>query len=150
KMSGSYHATNTWRMFCAIEIPAAIRQRITKHIDQIKRQDPEAKAAWTREENIHLTLKFLGNIPVTRTESLCNAAATAASHINPFQLAIDGCGAFPPRGTPRVLWIGIEDPSGSLSRLFQNLEDECANAGFEREERSFSPHLTIARIKHPQ
>jgi 2'-5' RNA ligase len=65
-------------------------------------------------------------------------------------LKVEGAGAFPPRGLPRVLWLGIADSQGALARLQKCLEDECAAEGFAREERPFSPHLTLARIRAPQ
>jgi 2'-5' RNA ligase len=65
-------------------------------------------------------------------------------------LSIEGAGAFPPRGNPRVLWLGVIDPSGGLALLVRRLEDECAREGFPRAERPFHPHLTIARLRMPE
>jgi len=139
----------SWRVFIAIELPAGVRQKLKAHIGRLRESVPEASASWSREDNLHLTLKFLGDTPVARIESLSQATKTAASAVSAFELVVKGCGAFPPRGQPRVLWIGVEDPSGQLSRLHQALEDECAQAGFAREQRSFHPHLTIARLRKP-
>ena len=69
------------------------------------------------------------------------------TRVEPFEIVVEGCGAFPPRGQARVLWIGIDDLSGQLAFLHTALEDECARASFSREERPFHPHLTIARIR---
>jgi 2'-5' RNA ligase len=140
----------SWRVFIAIELPANIRKRIAEHIDRLRNSVPDARASWSREDTLHLTLKFLGDIPVTSVEQLSAAASIAADKVEPFEIVVDGCGAFPPRGQPRVLWIGIDDPSGKLSELNCALEDECANAGFAREPRAFHPHLTIVRIRQPQ
>ncbi|HEX5707510.1 MAG TPA: RNA 2',3'-cyclic phosphodiesterase, partial [Pyrinomonadaceae bacterium] len=63
---------------------------------------------------------------------------------------IEGTGLFPPRGAPRVLWLGVKDDSGGLARLHQRLEDECEATGFPRETRAFNPHLTIARLRNPE
>ena len=126
-----------------------MRQRIAEHIDRLRESIPEARASWSREGNLHFTLKFLGDIPVAKTEALSQATHNAANMIRPFELIIGGCGAFPPHGQPRVLWIGIEDPARMLMELNTALEDECAKAGFPREERPFHPHLTIARIRKP-
>ncbi len=142
--------TNTWRVFIAIEIPASLGTRIINHIDHLRNLVPDARASWSREDNLHLTLKFLGDIPVASIEQLSAAAAIVASKVAPFEIVVQGCGAFPPRGQPRVLWIGIDDPSSKLSELKRALEDECASAGFAREPRVFHPHLTIARIRQPQ
>jgi len=142
--------SETWRVFVAIELPAEIRNRVTHHIANLRRQVPDARASWSREENLHLTLKFLGDIPVTRVEALSRATARAAQTICSFSLSTEGCGSFPPRGTPRVLWIGIEDPAELLHPLHRALEDACADEGFARERRAFHPHLTVARLRRPK
>ena len=140
----------SWRLFIAIELPADVRQKITRHIDRLRNELPDVRASWIRENNLHLTLKFFGDVPVERVEAVSVALKRAANKIHSFEIQIDGCGAFPPQGRPNVLWTGINDPSGSLQRLNGALEDECANAGFQRDQRPFHPHLTIARIRNPQ
>ena len=141
---------SSWRLFIAIELPATLRKQVQDHIDQLKKALPDARASWTREENLHLTIKFLGDTPVNRVEALSQAAARAAAQVSPFEIIIGGCAAFPTRGQPRVLWIGIEDPTGAQNKLYRALEDECAEAGFAREQRPFHPHLTVARLRKPQ
>lgn len=145
----STEISNKWRVFVAIELPAAVRRKLVDHIDRLCSSIPDVRASWSREANLHLTLKFLGDIPVAKVEVFSQAAQRAASTTPPFEFIIAGCGAFPPKGQSRVLWIGIEDASGKLADLHRALEDECANAGFPREERPFHPHLTIARIRKP-
>ena len=145
----STEISNNWRVFVAIELPASMRRKLIEHIDRLRSTMPEVRASWCREENLHLTLKFLGDTPVTKVEALAQAAQRAASAVSPFEIIVEGCGAFPPRGQPRVLWIGIDDPSGKLSELYRALEDECAKAPFARELRVFHPHLTIARLRKP-
>jgi 2'-5' RNA ligase len=139
----------SWRLFIAIELPSTLRKRVQDHIDHLRQAVPEARASWTHEENLHLTLKFLGDTPLTMVEVLVQAAERAATHVSPFQLVIGDCGAFPTRGQPRVLWIGIKDPTNNLNQLYRALEDDCTKAGFAREKRPFHPHLTIARIRQP-
>jgi 2'-5' RNA ligase len=139
----------SWRVFIAIELPSKIRKRIADHIEHLRSFVPDARASWSREDNLHLTLKFLGDIPGANVEQLSAAISIAANKVEPFEIVLEGCGAFPPQGQPRVLWIGIDDPSGRLSELNRALEDECAHAGFAREPRAFHPHLTIARIRQP-
>ena len=141
--------TEHWRVFIAIELPHNVRVHLAEHINTLRHSIPEVRASWSREDNLHLTLKFLGDIPVADVEKLSDAASTAAGNVEPFEIVVEGCGAFPERGQPRVLWIGIDDPSGKLSELNRALEEECANAGFAREPRAFHPHLTIARIRQP-
>ncbi len=137
------------RTFIAIELPHELRGRVAAHIAQLRQALPHVAASWNREENLHLTLKFLGDVPFEKIEELSNAVAVAASQIKTFQLTVAGGGTFPPRGKPNVLWIGIEDASGSLAQLQRNLDDNCARIGFARESRTFHPHLTIARLRKP-
>jgi 2'-5' RNA ligase len=139
----------SWRLFIAIELPSSVRQSVQHHINQLRQAVPDARAGWIRAENLHLTIKFLGDTPVAKVEALSQAAERAAHQISPFKLVIGDCGAFPARGQPRVLWIGINDPTNNLTKLSRTLEDECANAGFAREGRPFHPHLTIARVRQP-
>jgi len=139
-----------WRVFIAIELPSFVRKSLSNHINRLRNALPDVHASWSREENLHLTLKFLGDTPVAKIEALSQAAQRTAVSFQPFDLIVGRCGAFPPRGQPRVLWIGIDDPTGELAKLHRALEDECAKAGFAREERPFHPHLTIARLRKPQ
>jgi 2'-5' RNA ligase len=139
----------SWRLFIAIELPTSTRQGVQDHINQLRQAFPETRASWICEENVHLTIKFLGDTPVTKVEALSQAVQRAAHQVLPFELIVCECGAFPPRGQPRVLWIGIKDPTNNLTKLYRTLEDECANAGFTREGRPFHPHFTIARLRQP-
>ncbi|MDX6443112.1 MAG: 2,3-cyclic 3-phosphodiesterase [Blastocatellia bacterium] len=137
----------SWRLFVAIELPATLRSRLRDHIDRLRKAVPDARANWAREENLHLTLKFFGNTLVSSVEALSRAIERASKDVSPFELLVGRCGVFPSRGQPRVLWIGIEEQTDSLGKLFQSLEDECARSGFTREERPFRPHLTVARLR---
>jgi len=138
---------DTLRTFIAIELPAQVRAKISEHINRLRGEFPEVRASWNCENNLHLTLKFLGNVPVERVSALSDAAAESARSIETFDLIVSGCGWFPPRGKPNVLWIGIDDAEGNLRLLHHTLEDRCAEAGFERDARNFHPHLTIARLR---
>ena len=139
--------SDTWRVFCAIDLSADLKQKLAIHIEQLKKETG-VKGGWTRPENIHLTLKFLGNISVSDVKKLSHAAARAVKSLAPFVLTAEHCGAFPTHGPPRVLWIGITDSSAQLRRLYESLDEECAAAGFPKETRPFHPHLTLARIRH--
>lgn len=165
---------DSYRTFVAVELPRALRAKLSEHIQQLRRQLPDSHASWSREHNLHLTLKFLGNVPATAIPKLSDAIARAVSGIMPFELAVAGCGVFPARGRLNVLWIGVEDGSAGilpadgghlaaslsedaetrrsaltlpLATLHSAIEDECSKAGFAREERPFHPHLTIARLR---
>jgi len=136
-------------MFVAIELPEKTREKLSAHARGLRESVPAAQASWSRPENIHLTLKFVGEITKDRAAKLSEATARAAEHSDPFRIEIAGTGAFPNRGVPRVLWIGLNDSEGGLTRLHEQLERECLRVGFEQEARSFKPHLTLARLRRP-
>jgi 2'-5' RNA ligase len=140
----------SWRVFCAIDLSVGVRASLMRQIKRLRESVPHAQASWSREENIHLTLKFLGEIQTSRLSDLSNAAARAVAHSPPFQITLEETGVFPGHGTPRVLWIGIKDESGKLAEFHSRLEEAYAREGFTREERPFHPHLTIARLRKPQ
>ena len=148
--STSSVAPSPLRVFCAVELSAEVRLRVAGHIDRLRDVVPGVRVSWEREEKLHITLKFLGEIAQSRLQTLAGAASRAVRSTEPFNLALEGAGAFPARGLPRILWLGITDATGLLAQLQSNLEEECERAGFAREERPFRPHLTIARIRAPQ
>jgi 2'-5' RNA ligase len=139
----------TWRVFCAIALPRELRARVDQRISRLRELVPDAQASWSREQNIHLTLKFLGEIPIARIEEVSSATARATESLSPFEICIEQSGAFPERGTPRVLWLGVRDDSGWLAEMQARLERECAKEGFAKEGRPFNPHLTLARLRKP-
>lgn len=136
-----------WRVFCAVDLPEVLKQRVAEYAARLREVGPRVKASWERPEKLHLTLKFLGEIEPPRVEALIRASGLAASGLSPFELSVGGPGSFPPKGQPRVLWLGVADASGALSRLHSRLEEECARVGFAREARAFNPHLTLARLR---
>ena len=139
-----------WRIFCAVELSDEVRARMQDHIRQLRETVPEVAASWTRVENVHLTLKFFGNVAVEKVSTISAAAARAVKEFSEFQIGVGNTGVFPRPSRPQVLWIGVSDPSEKLSALQQALEKECAIEGFEKEKRAFRPHLTIARLRKPE
>jgi len=140
----------TWRVFCAIELPSLVIEKISEHILRLRAAAPDSPASWSRPENVHLTLKFIGEIGQNRVADLSQAAAAAVAGFSPFEILIKNTGSFPKQGTPRVFWIGVDDYSEKLKQLQGKLEDECVQLGFAREARTFNPHLTIARGRKPR
>jgi RNA 2',3'-cyclic 3'-phosphodiesterase len=139
----------TWRMFCAVELPEEVRARLQEHIARLRKEFPDAAASWSRVENIHLTLKFFGNVAIDRIPAISAAAARAVSVFAPFMIDVGNTGVFPRPSRVQVLWIGVSDPLGKLSALHKRLENECATEGFPKEDRAYRPHLTIVRIRKP-
>lgn len=141
---------NVWRIFCAVELPAEVRARFEEHIARLRKELPDASASWSRVENIHLTVKFFGNVEVGRIPRISAAATHTVEQFPKFEIEVGRTGVFPRLSRPQVLWIGINDPSGSLSALQKSFETECAAAGFDKEGRAYHPHLTIARLRKPE
>ena len=139
-----------WRVFCAVELPAEVRIRLDDHVRRLRKAVPNAAASWSRVENIHLTLKFFGNVEVKRIEKISAAAERAVREFTSFQILVGETGVFPRPSRPQVLWIGVSDPSGQLSALQEKFENECAAIGFTKEDRGYRPHLTIARLRKPE
>jgi len=140
----------SWRVFCAIEFPPRVVQQATAHIERLRERFPNTSASWNRDGKFHLTLKFIGETPRPNVDRLTRAARRATENLSSFNLIVAGSGAFPKKGPPKVLWLGINDPSGHLAVLHNRLEEVCTEEGFEKEERPFHPHLTIARLRKPQ
>jgi RNA 2',3'-cyclic 3'-phosphodiesterase len=139
-----------WRTFCAIELPGNVQTQLEEHVRRLREAVPVASASWGRPENVHLTLKFFGNVPKEKLTGISDAAARVAGEFAPFQIRIGGTGVFPRRSRPQVLWIGVEDSSGHLSNLQARLEEEFARESFPKEDRGYRPHLTIARLRRPE
>lgn len=138
------------RIFCAVELPEDARARVAAHVESLRRAaQGSLKITWERAEKLHLTLKFLGEIEAERVEALTRAANRAADVTGNFEVSLREAGAFPPRGNPRVLWLGLHDDAGRLAELQKRLEAECERENFPREARAFRPHITIARIRTP-
>lgn len=138
----------SFRTFIAIELPPTLRARVAQHIACLRHELPDVRASWSRDDNLHLTLKFLGNVTVADIPKVSDAVACAAKSVSAFELIFSDCGTFPPHGRPGVLWIGAQAPG--LQTLHAAVEEELGEAGFARESRPFRPHLTIARLRHPE
>jgi 2'-5' RNA ligase len=134
------------RSFIAIQLPEEVREGLAKLRKELERSEHKF-VKWVAPGGIHLTLKFLGNIPSKRVAEITEAIAEAAQGISPFYLEISCLGAFPSLRQARVFWVGIGGEVEKLSRLQQNIDSTLAVLGFAREERPFVPHLTLARLR---
>jgi 2'-5' RNA ligase len=102
---------------------------------------------WTSAENLHFTLKFFGEVPLSRLNDATQALSQAVLHNEPFPLKLSRAGSFPAKGNPRVIWLGVSTGDSQLVKLAGSIENACFGYGFPKEDRPFSPHLTIARLK---
>ncbi len=137
----------TLRTFIAIELDETVRDGLARVQAKFKRQAPDGGVKWVNPEAIHLTLKFLGDTPVTKISKVSDGLAAACEGIKPFDLSFEGRGCFPNMRRPRVIWVAVRDVSGSsLARLQAAVEQKVSPLGFPTEERGFSPHLTLGRV----
>jgi len=138
--------TEQIRSFIAIELPEKVKSGLARLRSELERTE-HSFVKWVDPEGIHLTLKFLGNIPFKQVAEVTKAIEGAAQGISPFQLEISGLGAFPNVRQPRVLWVGVGGQVDTLLQLQRNIDSALASLGFTREERPFTAHLTLARVR---
>lgn len=135
------------RTFIAIELNDAL-QRALAQVQAHLQRDPVARVVrWVASENIHLTLKFLGDVDAGHIPALERIIARVCSEFAPFTLTIGGAGAFPNIRKPNVIWVGVRGQVDTAARLAERIDAACATLGFAREERAFTPHLTLGRVK---
>jgi 2'-5' RNA ligase len=133
------------RTFIAIEIPSEIKAALASLQNEMRRAG--ADVSWTRPENIHLTLKFLGEVDERRIGEIEKVCADMAAEFQPFTLSLNETGVFPNARQPRVLWAGLAGEIEKAVEMQRRLDEGLALIGFEREEKEFHPHLTIGRVK---
>ncbi|MBI3615216.1 MAG: RNA 2',3'-cyclic phosphodiesterase [Candidatus Omnitrophica bacterium] len=133
------------RAFIAVELPEALRQEVAAFQSELKSSGADVK--WVELENLHLTLKFLGNIEEAQVPVLKEALAAPARGFPSFTFHLEGIGAFPRTTSPRVVWVGVSEGKEKLVELAKTVERTCSGLGFPAEERPFSAHLTIGRVR---
>lgn len=132
------------RCFIAIGIPELIKRDIGEFIEILKKYNVDVK--WATHKNLHLTLKFLGNTPEVLLPKIKEALLNIVLSYEPFYIKIYSIGVFPNRKYPRVIWVGVED-SGILKKLTNDIEDSMALLGYQKEDKEFTPHLTLGRVR---
>lgn len=139
-----FYSPETLRFFIAIEIPPAVRSALGKIQQEL--QESGADIRWVKPENIHLTLKFLGDIKQDRLTGIIEGIRDVCRECGRLRFKVRGLGVFPRRGSPRVLWADVH-ADGMLIRLQKSIEEALSREGFEVEKRGYSPHLTIGRFR---
>ncbi|MDX1706972.1 MAG: RNA 2',3'-cyclic phosphodiesterase [Desulfobacterales bacterium] len=137
--------SETFRAFVAIDLPERVRSALGAVQQELRSANFRVK--WVRPASIHLTLKFLGDIDVARTEAVVEAMTLAANDSSPLVLAPRGLGVFPNARRPRVIWVGLGGQLDLLKSLQRELEARLADLGFPEESRAFKGHLTLGRVK---
>ena len=136
----------TIRSFIAIELPSSIQNKLGEVINRLKSQNTTA-VRWVPSHNIHITLKFLGDVSTISLNALTQILVSDISRYHSFEITIGRLGAFPNFRQPRVVWVGVQAPP-ILETIQRSIEAETRRLGYSAEERPFSPHLTIGRMSH--
>jgi 2'-5' RNA ligase len=137
----------TVRLFVGVGVDEAVRreaQPVEAHLR--RRLGSQVNARWVPPDNLHITVRFIGHVPDDRAAAMVEALAAPLT-VPAFDIEFSGCGRFPPRGGPRVLWIGVSRGLDSLTALHEEFNRRVARFGYELEARAYSAHLTLARLK---
>lgn len=139
---------STVRTFIAVEASEGVRSRAVALIERLRVS--EAKVGWVKPENMHWTLKFLGDVDMNRTAEICTRVAKAVAESPPFEVDVQGAGAFPNTARPRTIWLGVSRGHGEMTALHQKTDEALSQMRFAREGRRYTPHLTIGRVRGPE
>ncbi len=135
------------RAFIAIPLPEALLRQLTTLQHQLEQKMPPRSVRWVRSEGIHLTLKFLGDTGREQLVQIEAALVEVARGGPPSTFTVGGVGCFPNASRPRVVWVGVQEPTRRLAALQDAIEEAMVPLGFPREGRGFSPHLTLGRVQ---
>ena len=137
---------NRLRTFIAVSLSSSVLAGIDKLMRTLRPHFGD-EVRWVESKNLHITLKFLGDVPLNDLPQLIRAVTQSAEQTYAFDLTFQGLGAFPSRESPKTLWIGCREGSEELGTLAETMNNALLPLGFPKESRRFSPHLTIGRIK---
>ena len=138
----------TLRAFVAVNFSPELRRALAEAIAGLSRATPNRAVQWVKADNIHLTLKFLGDISANDVPKIAEALAASVNSVEPFQFTAAGLGCFPNLRKPRVVWAGVEeDGARKLIALAEAVEAALNPLGYPPEERPFSPHITLGRVR---
>lgn len=139
---------STIRAFIAIELPETVRQELASISSDLDRKAPEKSVRWVRPENIHLTLKFLGETKLDVLDLITSGMDRVCEGSPPFDLTLDKLGCFPNPRRPRIVWVGVDGDLNLLQFLQKSIDQMLNPIGWELDKRTFHPHLTVGRVKN--
>jgi len=137
------------RLFFAVLLENHTKHRVAVVQESMKRALAGQRISWVKEENLHLTLRFLGEQDERGLRRAVEAAQVVASQHSAFRFVVRGVGVFPDMRRARVLWVGVQEPAEPLYCLATDLEQELRQRGFPPEDKPFRSHITLARVKEP-
>jgi len=138
------------RAFIALDLSDSLRAALLAAQSRLQAAQFGVKVSWTKIENLHLTLQFLGRIPESQAERIGAALGDVARRNAPLDVTVAGAGAFPDALRPRVLWLGCDDANGKLKALANDVRQAMTGLGFRPDEHEFTAHLTLGRVKVPR
>lgn len=133
------------RAFIAVDLPKEVQDCLEQISSQLKEEMGQVPVRWVVPKNIHLTLKFLGDVSLNNIEVLTEMLEIEARPYKSMVISVGGVGAYPKMRSPRVIWVGIEAPA-ELIALQRGIDSQTARIGYARDKRPFSPHLTLGRV----
>jgi len=136
------------RTFIAVGISSEARERIAQIQAEFRSVGPDVK--WVEPENLHITLKFLGEVEKERLLEVIEKTKLGVGEISNFKVHLSGLGTFPSVKSPRIVWVGVSQGKDELRRLSEGIEENLSHLGFPKEKRGFSAHLTIGRVRSPK
>src|SRR3989338_426276 len=135
----------TTRSFIAIALSEQLHKELATLQQRLKVSNADVK--WVEPNNIHLTLKFLGNITDEQIEAVKDILKNSCAKFKPYSMHLKGMGAFPSLSSPRVIWVGMDEGSVQAQQIYDAIEESLSKNGFRKEERKFSAHLTLGRVR---
>jgi 2'-5' RNA ligase len=136
---------SVFRAFVAVDLTSEMIDRLEHVIQDLRQGLGNLPIRWVTSKNIHLTLKFLGDVSMANVDMLKEIIQLTADSHHVFAISIGGLGVFPNSRRPRVIWVGVEGPS-DLSSIQRNVESETAKLGYKLERQPYKPHLTLGRV----
>lgn len=133
------------RLFLAFNLPVEVKEMLAAIQDRFK--DSYRGVKWVEKDNLHLTIRFLGETEFAKIPGLIGAVRGAVENVAPFCVRLGRAGVFPSRGDPKVLWVSLEEDDGNLGIIRDNIEKAVSELGYLPEKRRFRPHITLARIR---
>jgi 2'-5' RNA ligase len=134
------------RAFVAIELPEDLRRELDRVQGSLKGTGVADHVRWVKPGGIHLTMKFLGDVPASTITEIVHAVTQGSEGVKPFTISFSGLGCFPSSSRPSVIWVGVEGDTGTLMRLQTAVEDSLSVLGYAAEKRRYTPHLTLGRV----
>ncbi|MGB9301568.1 MAG: RNA 2',3'-cyclic phosphodiesterase [Anaerolineae bacterium] len=134
------------RAFVAIELPEDLRRELDRIQGSLKGTGVADHVRWVKPGGIHLTMKFLGDVPASTITEIVHAVTQGSEGVKPFTISFSGLGCFPSSSRPSVIWVGVEGDTGTLMRLQTAVEDSLSVLGYAAEKRRYTPHLTLGRV----